>query len=61
MLKVKVLLNYNSLQLTIVSNSYTKVIANRAKIHHLKYTAKLLFKEINGGSTTNNLNIIYIN
>jgi hypothetical protein len=43
-LKVKVLLNYNNLQLTIISNSYVKVIANRAKIYYLKFTAELLFK-----------------
>ena len=58
--KVRVLLNYNSLQLIIVSNSYTKVVADRAKIYYLKFTAKLLFKEVNGSSTINNLNIIYI-
>jgi hypothetical protein len=56
-----VLLNYNSLQLTIASNSYTKVIANKAKICHLKFTIKLLFKGVDGGFTANNLNIIYIN
>jgi hypothetical protein len=60
-LKVKVLLNYNSLQLIIMSNSYTKVVANRAKIYYLKFTAKLLFKRVNSSSATNNLNIIYIN
>ena len=60
-LKVKVLLNYNSLQLTITSNGYTKIVANRAKICHLKFTAELLFKGVNSGSTANNLNIIYIN
>ena len=59
-LEVKVLLNHNSLQLIITSNSYTKVVANRAKICHLKYTIKLLFKRVNGGSTADNLNIIYI-
>jgi hypothetical protein len=31
-LKIKILLNYNSLQLTIVSNSHAKIVANRAKI-----------------------------
>ena len=61
MLKVEVLLNYNSLQFIIVSNSYTKVIANRAKICYLKFTTELLFKGVNGSSTVNNLNIIYIN
>jgi hypothetical protein len=60
-LKVKVLLDYNSLQLIIISNNYTKVVANRAKIYYLKFTAELLFKGINSGSTTDNLNIIYIN
>ena len=57
-LKVKVLLDYNSLQLIIASNSYAKVIANRAKIYYLKFAAELLFKRINSGSTANNLNII---
>ena len=44
----------------IVSNSYIKVVANKAKIYYLKFTAKLLFKRVNGGFTTNNFNIIYI-
>ena len=60
-LKVAILLNYNGLQLIITSNSYTKVVANRAKIYYLKFTTKLLFKRVDGGSITNNLNIIYIN
>ena len=60
-LKVKVLLNHNSLQLTIVSNGYTKVVADKAKIYYLKFATELLFKGVNSGSTTNNLNIIYIN
>jgi hypothetical protein len=60
-LKVKVLLNYNSLQLIIASNSYAKVIANRAKIYYLKFAVELLFKGVNSGSTADNLNIIYIN
>jgi hypothetical protein len=60
-LKVRVLLNYNSLQLIIASNSYAKVVVNRAKIYYLKFTAELLFKEVNSGFTTNNFNIIYIN
>ena len=60
-LKVAALLNYNSLQLTIASNGHAKVVTNRAKICHLKFAAELLFKGVNGGSTTNNLNIIYIN
>ena len=61
MLKVKVLLDYNSLQFIIVSNGYTKVVANRAKIYHLKFAMELLFKGVNSSSTINNLNIIYIN
>ena len=61
MLKVAVLLNYNSLQFAIVSNSYTKVVADRAKIYYFKFTVELLFKRVNGGSITNNLDIIYIN
>jgi hypothetical protein len=56
-----VLLNYNSLQLIIVSNSYAKVVADRAKICYLKFTTELLFKGVNSGSTANNLDIIYIN
>ena len=60
-LKVKVLLNHNSLQLVITSNSYTKIVADRAKIYHLKFTTELLFKRVDGGFTANNLNIIYIN
>jgi hypothetical protein len=60
-LKVKVLLDYNSLQFIIMSNSYTKVIANKAKIYYLKFTTELLFKGVNSGSTVNNFNIIYIN
>ena len=60
-LKVKVLLNYNSLQLTITSNGYTKIVANRAKICHLKFATELLFKRVNSGFAANNLNIIYIN
>jgi hypothetical protein len=61
MLKVAVLLNYNSLQFTIASNSYAKVVADRAKIYYFKFTTELLFKRVDGGSTANNLNIIYIN
>jgi hypothetical protein len=60
-LEVGVLLNYNSLQLTIASNSYAKVVANRAKIYYLKFAAELLFKGVDGGSAANNLDIIYIN
>ena len=55
------LLDYNSLQLIIVSNGYAKVVANRAKICHLKFTTELLFKGVNSGSTINDFNIIYIN
>ena len=60
-LKIKVLLNYNSLQLIIVSNGYAKIVADRAKIRYFKFTAELLFKGVDGGSTVNNLDIIYIN
>ena len=59
-LKVAVLLNYNSLQLIIVSNGYTKVVANRAKICYLKFTTELLFNRVNGGPTADNLNIVYV-
>ena len=58
--KVATLLDYNSLQLIIASNDYTKVVANRAKIYYLKFTIELLFKRVNGGFTADNLNIIYI-
>ena len=61
MLKVKVLLNYNSLQLIIASNGYIKVVTNRAKIYYLKFAAELLFKGVNGGFAANDLNIVYIN
>ena len=61
MLKVKALLNYNSLQLTITSNGYTKVVADKVKIYYLTFAIESLFKRVNSGSTTNNLNIIYIN
>ena len=61
MLEVKVLLNYNNLQLIITSNGHAKVVTDKAKIRHLKFTAKLLFKGVDSGSTANNLNIIYIN
>jgi hypothetical protein len=44
-----------------VSNGYTKVVANRAKICHFKLTTELLFKGVNGSFTADNLNIIYIN
>ena len=60
MLKIGVLLNYNSFQFIITSNSHAKVIADRAKIYYFKFTAELLFKRVNSGSTVNNLNIIYI-
>ena len=43
-----------------MSNSYAKVVANRAKIYYLKFAAELLFKRVNGGFAVNNLNIIYI-
>ena len=61
MLKVKILLNYNSLQFIIASNGYAKVVANKAKIYYLKFTVELLFKGVNSGSIINNFNIIYIN
>ena len=60
-LKIGALLDYNSLQLIIISNSYTKVIADRAKIYYFKFTTKLLFKGVNGSFAVNNLDIIYIN
>jgi hypothetical protein len=44
----------------IASNGYAKVVTNRAKIYYLKFTAELLFKRVNGGSTANNIDIIYI-
>jgi hypothetical protein len=44
-----------------VSNSYAKVVADRAKIYYLKFAAELLFKGVNSGSAVNDLNIIYIN
>ena len=59
-LKIAILLNYNSLQLVIISNSYTKVVANRAKICYLKFTTELLFKRVDSGFTINDLDIIYI-
>ena len=43
----------------IVNNGHAKVVADRAKICHLKFTIELLFKGVNGGSTANNLNIVY--
>ena len=59
-LKVTTLLDYNGLQLIIASNGHAKVVANRAKICHLKFATELLFKRVNSGSITNNFNIIYI-
>ena len=59
-LKVAILLNYNSFQLIIVSNGYAKVVVNRAKICYFKFVAELLFKGVDGGSTANNLNIVYV-
>ena len=44
----------------IASNGHIEVIADRAKIYYFKFTAELLFKRVNGGSTVNNLDIIYI-
>ena len=45
----------------ITSNGYAKVVADRAKIYYLKFTAKSLFKRVNSGSAADNLDIIYIN
>ena len=59
-LKVGALLDCNSLQLIITSNSYTKVVANRAKICYLKFTIELQFKGVNGGSAADNLNVVYV-
>ena len=59
-LKVAALLDRNGLQLTIASNGYAKVVANRAKICHLKFAAELLFKRVDGGSAADNLNIVYV-
>ena len=59
-LEVALLLDCNSLQLMIVNNSYTKIVADRAKICYFKFAAKLLFKGVNNSSTANNLNIIYV-
>ena len=59
-LKVGALLDCNSLQLMIVSNGYTKVVADRAKICYLKFTTELLFNGVNGGPTADNLNIVYV-
>ena len=60
-LKVATLLDYNGFQLIIISNSYVKVVANRAKICYLKFATELLFKGVNGGSAADNLNIVYVN
>ena len=60
MLEVAILLDCNSLQLIIISNSYAKVVANKAKIYYLKFTTELLFKGVNSSSTADNLNIVYI-
>jgi hypothetical protein len=59
-LKVGALLDRNSLQLTIASNGHAKVVADRAKIYHLKFAAELLFKGVNGGSAADDLDIIYV-
>ena len=60
-LEVEVLLDRNSLQLMIASNGHAKVVADRAKICHFKFAAELLFKGVNGGSTADDFDIIYIN
>ena len=44
----------------IMNNGYAKVVADRAKIYYLKFAVELLFKVVNGGSATNNLDIVYI-
>ena len=44
-----------------MSNSYTKVVTNRAKICYFKFAIELLFKRVNGSFAAGNLNIIYIN
>ena len=59
-LKVAALLDRNGLQLTIASNGHAKVVADRAKVCHLKFTAELLFKRVDGGSAADNLNIVYV-
>ena len=59
-LKIAVLLDCNSLQLIIISNGYAKVVANRAKIYYLKFTAELLFKGVNSGFTADDLDVVYI-
>jgi hypothetical protein len=59
-LKVGALLDRNSLQLIIASDSYAKVVADRAKICHLKFTIELPFNGVNGGPTADNLNVVYV-
>jgi hypothetical protein len=59
-LKVIALLDRNSLQLIIISNSYAKVVANKAKVCYFKFVAKLLFKGVNNGFTANDFNVVYI-
>jgi hypothetical protein len=44
-----------------VSNGYTKVVTDRAKIYYFKFTAELLFKGVNSSSTADDFDIIYIN
>jgi hypothetical protein len=58
--KVRVLLDCNSLQFIIMSNGYAKVVADRAKIYYFKFAIELLFKRVNGGSTADDFDIIYI-
>ena len=59
-LKVAALLDRNGLQLTIASNGHAKVVADRAKICHLKFAVELLFKRVDGGSAADDLNIVYV-
>ncbi len=44
----------------ITSNSHVKVVADRAKIYYLKFTAELLFKGVNSGFTADDLDVVYI-
>ena len=59
-LKVTALLDRNGLQLTIASNGHAKVVADRAKVCHLKFAAELLFKRVDGGSAADDLDIVYV-
>ena len=59
-LKVGALLDRNSLQLTIASDGHAKVVANRAKICHLKFTTELPFNGVDGGPTADDLDVVYV-